>query len=130
MSHSYDCRSRLSNGSGSPTGFAERRRRGSGTPLFATDENRQRGPSLGAGTAGVGVDGAGCDALPPGLAGGADGAAPVVVGALDWLLMACSVRLYVIANPRIATMATSAATQGHIDRPLLGASRSRRRGRS
>jgi len=92
-------------------------------------ENRQRGPSLGAGVAGGGRI-----ALPPGLAGGAgrgsDGAAPVVAGALDWLLLACSIRLYPIANPRIARTTTRAASQGHIDPPLLGPSRSRRRGTS
>src|SRR5262245_52582126 len=72
----------------------ERRRQSSGVRVFATAENRQRGPSLGPG---VGIAGAGRDALPPGLAGGAgrgsDGAAPVVVGALDWLSLACSARL-------------------------------------
>jgi hypothetical protein len=110
----------------------ERRRRGSDVRVFATAENGQRGPSLGAGVAGAGVAGAGRDALPPGLAGRAgrcDGAAPVVVGALD-LPLACSVRLYPIPNPRRTRMTTSAASQGHIDLPLLGDSGSRRRGRS
>src|SRR5215470_1516287 len=133
MSHPDDCRSRLS-------GFRQSDRfcgtpvAGSGAPVFGTAENRQRDPSLGAGAAGTGSAGAGRDALPPGLAGGAgrgsDGAAPVVVGAFDWLLLACSVRLYPIATPIITRMATSAASQGHIDARLLAASGSRRRGRS
>src|SRR6266566_8475806 len=114
-----------------PMSAHERRRRGSGVRVFATAENRQRGPSLGAG---AGLAGAGRDASPPGLAGGAgrgsDGAAPVVVGALDWLSLARSVQLYPIVIPRIARMTTSAASQGHIDPPLPGASRSRRRFRS
>jgi len=112
----------------------ERRRGGSGVHVFATADT-QRGPSLGAGAVGAGFAGAGRDASPPGFAGGAgrdsDGAAPVVVGVLDWLLLVCSVRLYPIATPTITRMATSAAShQGHIDARLLAASRSRRRGRS
>src|SRR5262249_42193261 len=113
---------------------------GSGVRVFATTENGHRGPSLGAGAAGVagagiagvgiagvGIAGVGRDASPPGLAGGAgrgsDGAAPVVVGAL-----ACWGQLYPIAPmPRIARAATSAVS--HIDPPPLGAS-SRRRLRS
>ena len=121
-----------------PMSAHERRRRGSGVRVFATAESRQRGPSFGegagAGSAGVGIAGVGRDASPPGLAGGAgrgsDGAAPVVVGALDWLSLARSVQLYPIDIPIIARKATSAASHGHIDPPLPGASGSRRRFRS
>jgi hypothetical protein len=72
--------------------------------------------------------------LPPGVAGGvgrggSDRAAPVVVGALDWLLLVCSGRLYLIAIPTITRMITSAASQGQIDLRLV-ASGLRRRGRA
>jgi hypothetical protein len=81
--------------------------------------NGQRGPSLGEGAgvgiagvgiAGVGIAGVGRDALPPGLSGevgrGSDGAAPVVVGALDWLSLAWWVQLYPIDIPIIANEAS------------------------
>src|SRR5215468_8161803 len=64
---------------------------------MAVGADRQRRPSMNYRPP-TGIAGAGRDALPPGLAGGAgrgsDGAVPVVVGALDLLSLACSVQLH------------------------------------
>jgi hypothetical protein len=91
-------------------------------PVLSYKNARQRGPCVGAGAAG-------CDALPPELAGavgcGCAGADPVVVGVFGWL-PACSVRLYSIANPRATKMTTiMTATPVHIVPELLLGSVSR-----
>jgi hypothetical protein len=95
---------------------------GPGARVIATFAEGQRGGSSGAGAAGF------LPGLAGGVRGGADGAAPVVVGGLDWLLLACSVRLYPTINPRMIRMTASGASHVHHDPMLLSVSGLGRRG--